>query len=231
MINEYVVIDVETTGLHPRSDRIIEIGMLKVKEGQVVATYETLVNPAMEISAFVTGLTGITQEELTHAPYIQDVIEDIIAFAEDLPIMGHQISFDYAFVKKAAVQNGFRFEKSGIDTLKLARKYATSVERKTLESLCTHYGIEHTAHRAKGDALATHMLYEKLLEEYPGAKEEGLVQLQYQVKKESPITKRQIERLQELITRHDITFVYELEKLTKNEGSRFIDQILATYGR
>lgn len=231
MINEYVVVDVETTGLHPKSDRIIEIGMIKVRENKVVEEYETYVNPAMEIGEFITGLTGITQKDLAQAPYIEDVMEQVITFVEDLPLMGHQIGFDYAFLKKAAVQNGFSFEKYGLDTLKIARKYATNIESKTLESLCSHYGIAHKAHRAKEDALATHMLYQKLLEEYPQAKEERLVQMQFQVKKEGPITKRQIERLQELVTRHNVDFGYDMEKLTKNQGSRFIDQILATYGR
>lgn len=233
-MDSFVCIDLETTGLNPKSDKIIEIGALKVRNGFVEDRYETFVNPGRSLEEITISITGIQEKDLKKAPEIGTIIGDFIDFTEDLPLLGHSVLFDYSFIKKAAVNHNFSFERNGIDTLRIARAYLTQLPSKNLGQLCQFYNIDHNAHRAMGDVEATYKLYLKLLQEFEGKDENLLFQpkpLNYQVKKESPITRAQKERLYLLIERHKIETEYQIDKLTKNEASRYTDQILAKYGR
>ncbi|MFI3177860.1 MAG: 3'-5' exonuclease, partial [Eubacteriales bacterium] len=194
MVNKYVAIDLETTGLRAKHDKIIEIGAVKIENGEIIDTYVTFVNPGLQISDFTKNLTNISQEELEGAPYIQEVLDEFLEFVGEYPLLGHQISFDYAFLKKAAVQEGKTFEKVGMDTLSLARMYLQEEKSKKLVDLCKSLGICHNAHRALDDARAAHELYQLLL-----AKNEQVGQcqptpLQFQVKREAPASPRNKER-------------------------------------
>ena len=95
MINTYISIDLETTGLNPKQDRIIEIGAIKVVEGKIMDTFSTLVNPGCSLEERIVELTGIRDEELADAPYIEEVFPKLEAFLEDLPLLGHSILFPY----------------------------------------------------------------------------------------------------------------------------------------
>ena len=112
MINTFVALDIETTGLNPAEDKIIEIGMAKISDGE-------LVNPGIRISERITMISGITDDMVEGKPAITEIISDIVDFTKDMPILGHNVIFDYSFIKKAAVNSGLDFKKSGIDTLKL----------------------------------------------------------------------------------------------------------------
>lgn len=233
MTDTYTVLDLETTGLNPKQDRIIEIGAVKVCAGKVTDSFQTLVNPGRVLEERVCELTGIRNEMLQEAPEIEMVLQPLLDFIGEDVLVGHRILFDYSFVKRAAVNHKLVFEKKGIDTLKLARKFLPELESRRLEYLCTYYGISHTAHRALGDAQATAVLYEKLAELFYEADEKAFqpIPLVYQVKKETPITKPQKERLYKLLDKHRITIEYNVDKLTRNEADRIIDRILAKYGR
>lgn len=233
MTDTYTVLDLETTGLNPKQDRIIEIGAVKVCEGKVVERFQTLINPGRVLEERVCELTGISNEMLTDAPEIDAVLKSLLAFVGDDVLVGHRILFDYSFVKKAAVNHKLVFEKKGIDTLKLSRRFLPELESRKLEYLCTYYGISHTAHRALGDAEATNALYQKLVELFYKTDEKAFVPvpLIYQVKKETPITKPQKERLYKLLDKHRITIEYNIDTLTRNEADRIMDRILAKYGR
>lgn len=233
MTDAYTVLDLETTGLNPKHDRIIEIGAVKVRDGKVTDQFQTLINPGRILEQRVCELTGIHNEMLKEAPQIETQIEPLLAFIGDDVLVGHRILFDYSFVKKAAVNQKLNFEKKGIDTLKLARKFLPELESRKLEYLCTYYGIRHQAHRALGDAQATAVLYDKLVELFYEADEKAFqpIPLIYQVKKETPITKPQKERLYKLLDKHRITIEYDVDKLTRSEADRTIDRILAEYGR
>ena len=131
------------------------------------------------------------------------------------------------------VTNKRSFERQGIDTLRIARRFLPQLEHRTLEFLCKHYEIPHTAHRALEDAKATNMLYQLFVNDFYN-EEEPCFKLQpliYQVKKETPITKPQKERLYRLLEKHGIVPDYDVEKLTRSEASRHTDKILAMYGR
>ena len=168
------------------------------------------------------------------APGMEEILGEILAFMEELPLLGHQIQFDYGFLAQAAVNQGIRLEKDGIDTLALCRALMPAGERKNLSSACRYFGIDQeNAHRALSDALCAHRLYQKLKEQYP-EEENGLFlakKLRYKAKKERTASKRQKEYLQDLIKYHRINLDVEPDSLTKNQASRLIDSILGTHGR
>lgn len=233
MTDTYVALDLETTGLTPKRDRIIEIGAVKVENGRETGTFTSLVNPGRALEERIRMLTGITDEMLAQAPEEDAVLPGLLSFIGDNILVGHRILFDYSFVKKAAVNRNLVFEREGIDTLKLARKFLPDLESRRLPDLCTYYGMAHTAHRAVNDAQAASRLYRKLTEIfYEGNEKEFLPQpLVFQVKKETPATKSQKERLYKLTEQHRIMIDYSIDRLTKSEASRITDQILAEYGR
>lgn len=230
----YVCVDLETTGLNPKTDKIIEIGAVRVENGVRTEVFETFVNPACILPPKITELTGITDEELKGAPDIADVLPDFMEFLREDVLLGHSVLFDYSFIKKAAVNNRIKFERMGIDTLKIARRFLPELESRSLDFLCGHYAIPHKAHRALADAEATCLLYDRLWESFGNGEDTAAfapVALQYQAKRETPATPAQKERLYKLITKHKIVVEYELEKLTRSEASRYTDRILAKYGR
>lgn len=233
-MTEYVALDLETTGLEPSKDRIIEIGAVKVREKKVVGEYSTLINPQMKISENITELTGISNDMVMGKPYITDVLGDLLNFCEDLPLLGHNLLFDYSFVKHQTVNAGMKFEKMGVDTLKLARVLLPELPSKSLQKLRIYYEIpQKNAHRALEDARTTFLLYERLREEFEEKESKMFqaVRLLYKVKKHSPITASQKRYLQDLIKYHKIELDRELESLTRNEASREIDKILSNYGK
>lgn len=165
-MKEYVSVDVETTGLAPKQDKIIEIGAVRVRDGQIVESFTSFVNPGRILPAHITELTGILQEQVDEAETMESVLPAFLEFAGDLPLVGHRILFDYGFLKRAAVNMRLDFERSGVDTLKLSRQFLSELPSRRLSALCEHFEIPIQAHRALEDARATHILYEKLLELY-----------------------------------------------------------------
>lgn len=234
MLESYVVVDLEMTGLRAKTDRILEIGAVKVENHQVTATYQKMINPGIKIPKEVQELTGITQEMAETGVPEQEAVEGFFAFCGELPLVGHNILFDYSFLKQYAVNHKESFEKSGIDTLKLARKFLLELEKKTLDYLCEYLKIERSHnHRALEDAKATHVLLEYLWENYGKQEPEAFkaIPLVYRAKKQSPATERQKRYLKELAEYHKISLDVDLESLTKSEASRRTDKILAQYGK
>lgn len=236
--DSYVCIDLETTGLDPKRDKIIEIGAVKVEHNVVVGEWETFVNPGRKLEERIVELTGIHDSQLENAPQIAEILSEFLAFIGENVLLGHSVLFDYSFVKKAAVNEKRSFERQGIDTLKIARKYLAELESRSLGCLCQYYGISHNAHRALEDAKATVALYRKLAECFQEKEEaEGEKSLfrpkplLYHAKRDTPITISQKEQLYKLADKHKLILDYEIDKLTRSEASRKIDRLLAEYGR
>ncbi len=231
----YVCVDLETTGLNPKTDKIIEVGAVKVENGRIVRVFETLVNPGRPIPENVRQLTDICTARLQNAPKIEEVLPDLLDFLGDSVLLGHQVLFDYSFIKKEAVNHKKSFEKTGIDTLRIARKFLPDLESRSLGFLCRHYAIPHRPHRALQDAQAACALYDRLWEEFGEAEDAVKLftpkPLLYQAKRETPITPSQKERLYKLLVRHKLNIEYNLDALTRSEASRYTDRILAKYGR
>ncbi len=235
MITSFVCVDVETTGLNAKEDRVIEIGAVKVVEGKITAKFQSFLQPGRPIGARIEALTGITDEMLCGAPLAKEVMPKFSEFCGELPLLGHNLIFDYAFLKKAMVNEKLKFEKEGIDTLRIARKYLPELESRRLEFLCQHFQIAHTAHRALGDALATCQLYARLCNLfYERAVEEQCnvflpTPLLYNVKKETPITISQKEQVQRYCKKLGITLDRDLNLMTRSEASKFLEKYHLEY--
>lgn len=234
MLDEYVAVDLEMTGLRARTDRILEIGAVKVKQGQVMDTFQRLVNPKMKLPEEIISLTGITNQMAAEGCDTDSAVQEFFAFAEELPMVGHNVIFDYSFLKQYAVNHGMLLEKEGIDTLKLARKFLPEAEKKTLDYLCECLNIRRNAnHRALEDARAAAKLLEYLKREFGDTEPQAFIPkyLQYKAKKQQPATRQQKERLRELVEYYKIELNRELNSLSRSEVSRITDQIYSRYGR
>ncbi len=233
-MNSYIAIDIETTGLEPKLDKITEIAALKVLRGQVTDRFVTLVNPGRRLGPRIVELTGITDEMVAGAPDIGAVIGPLTAFCGDLPILGHNVIFDYGFLKRAAVNAGLEFEREGIDTLGLCRCFMPAGNKKNLAAACGFYNISQAqAHRAEADALSAHLLFQELLSRYSGKEQELFTpkSLFYKAKRDQPATKRQKDYLRDLIKCHRIDITVQIDSMGRSEVSRMIDQIISQYGR
>jgi DNA polymerase-3 subunit epsilon/ATP-dependent DNA helicase DinG len=155
-----VALDLETTGLDPQTDAILEIGARRFDGNRVEDEFSTLINPGRHIPEFISGLTGISDEMVRQAPSIRDVLEGLVAFIGDSPILGHNIQFDLSFFKKYKL-----FElNERLDTYELAAVLLPSANRYNLGSLVQALGVALPAtHRALDDARATHGVYQRLL--------------------------------------------------------------------
>lgn len=201
MLKSYIAFDLETTGLDPMNNEIIEIGALKVRDGKVSERFMEFIKPQELISPAITGLTGISNDMVASARPARSVITDFIDFCEEDILIGHNIIFDYSFTKCTAAREGLPFEKMGIDTLKIAKKVHPELESKSLSALCEHYKIENkAAHRAYFDALATAKLYQTLSHyfEPDNPKTFKPTQLTYKIRKPQPATPKQLALLERL---------------------------------
>lgn len=234
---KYIAVDIETSGLSPIKDKIIEIGASLYVDGEVQKTFSSLVKPQLaSLPERITELTGITEEMLADAPLESEVMQQFLEFAgeEDIPLLGHNVLFDYSFLKVAAGRLGREFGRNGFDTLRLARLCHPELPSKTLAAMCEYYHIENEhAHRAYEDAIAAAELFEKLksefLEKYP--KEFESETLIYKEKKQEPITPKQVRFLKAIIEYHHLELTPDYESMTKSEASRLVDTLLAKHGR
>ena len=157
-----VSLDLETTGLDPARDAILEIGAVKFRGEEVVKEYRTLVHPGRPISPFITDLTGITQADVEReGRSLFDVLPELTDFAGSLPIVGHNVAFDLGFLSRQRVLT----RNESIDTFELAGILVPHAGRYGLGALARELGITLPAtHRALDDARVTHALYVKLFE-------------------------------------------------------------------
>lgn len=234
MIYDYIALDVETTGLNPAKDKLLEIGAAKVQDGKVCETYGTLINTGMPVPVRIQQLTGITDEMRKTGKPAGAAIREFLSFCGELPVLGHNVQFDFGFLKQTAVNEGLSFEREALDTLKIARRVLPDIPSRTLTAMCAHYQIDPgNSHRALDDALSAHKVLWKLWEQFgtqdPGAF--GLHPLVYTAKKQSPITNSQKRYLNDLMKYHRIETDTCIENLTKSEASRMIDRIILQYGK
>lgn len=157
----FVVLDLETTGLSPQRDQIIEIAAVKYVKGVKSDVFSMLVNPGFEISPLITGITGITNEDLANASDISTVLPALISFLGKAPVVGHNInSFDKKFLQVAYEASGKEFKNRTIDTLPLARKALPDLPHHRLEDLKNELNISvDISHRALPDVYTTAEVY------------------------------------------------------------------------
>ncbi len=229
-----MALDLETTGLRPTQDRILEIGAVRVSEGRMTDGYSCLIDHGLPIPARITELTGITEEMTRGQAELRSAVEGFLDFAGDAVLLGHNVRFDYSFMKRNVVNLGGSFERQGLDTLAIARVCLPSLESKSLDKLAAWYRIpEEHHHRALDDAKTAARLYEcmraEFEEKYPALFTPS--QLQFKVRREGPATNSQKGYLRDLLKYHKIDCNVKIDQLTKNEASRMIDGIILRYGK
>lgn len=164
---DYVVLDLETTGLSPVFDEIIEISAIRVREHQAAETFSTLVNPGVPIPRSATNINGITNEMVKDAPPLRKALEEFLLFAADDILVGHNIhTFDILFLQNGASRAlGRSLPNDYVDTLYLARNCLPQLYRHRLTDLAEHFHINtQGAHRALNDCVMNQLCYEKMRE-------------------------------------------------------------------
>ena len=159
MHGELIALDLETTGLNPSSDEIIEVGLARFRDGEVVEVYQSLVKPSIPIPSDITHLTNIHQEDVDDAPGIDEILPAMRSFFADTTVIAHNVGFDRSFLRK----HDLLARNEAIDTFELASIVLPSAPRYSLGSLVSQLDINlERAHRALDDAVATGHLYWRL---------------------------------------------------------------------
>jgi DNA polymerase-3 subunit alpha (Gram-positive type) len=161
--DDYVIFDIETTGLDPFNDKIIEIGAVKVKNNKIVDEFNYLINPNIKLSDTIINITGITDEDLKDKMSIDEVLPKFIDFIGCLPLLAHNNSFDLSFINENIKKlNLNKLNNTMVDTLELSRKYLTHMYNHKLETLKKYYNIKEVSHRAVGDCRTTNYVYQEI---------------------------------------------------------------------
>jgi len=162
---EFAVLDFETTGVSGKKNRVIEIGIVQVKNLEIIDSYQTFINPGLLVPYYITRITGITDADLYDAPYFEDVTSEVLDFIGDSILVAHNLPFDHSFLKNEFMRaDTFLPQMNSLCTLKLARKMFPELKSKSLGNLVKHFGIKHKdVHRALGDAMATAKLLIKMI--------------------------------------------------------------------
>ncbi len=170
-LKDYTVLDIETTGMSPNYNKIIEISAIKVRNGKEVDTFSKLINPHEKIPFFIMSLTGITTEMTENeGEELEDVLVSFKDFLEDDIIVGHNVNFDVNFlydnfsnVLDEPLKNDF------VDTLKISRKLLPDLDHHRLDDLTDYYGIRaRNKHRALNDCDLTNKVYNKMCKDVLG---------------------------------------------------------------
>lgn len=172
--DDYVVIDLEATGVDTLKDMITEIAAVRVIGGKIVDEFSTLINPKIEIPERIVELTGINNEAVLTAPVIEEALPDFNDFISSYPLVGHSITrFDMKMLYRHTYEHfGYTITNDYIDTLPYARHVLGRVKGLSLAALCEHYEIDNEgAHRALNDCRRNQAVYERLKSEPPSGRE------------------------------------------------------------
>ena len=162
--SEYVVFDIETTGLSPRFNKIIEIGAVRIKDGKIQDTYSRFVNPEVPIPYSITKLTSINDNMVLDAPTIETVLPEFLEYVGDAILVAHNAGFDTGFIKEYAKKQGLEFDYTIVDTMTLAHILIPELGKYTLDRLCKQFNVSlENHHRACDDAAATAEIFVKML--------------------------------------------------------------------
>ena len=162
--SEYVVFDIETTGLSPKFNKIIEIGAVRIKDGKIQDTYSRFVNPEVPIPYSITKLTSINDGMVMEAPTIEEILPEFLEFVGDAILVAHNASFDTGFIKEFAKRQGLEFNSTIVDTMTLAHILIPELGKYTLDRLCKQFNVSlENHHRACDDAAATAEIFVKMV--------------------------------------------------------------------
>lgn len=153
MFDNYCLVDVETTGGSPTKERIIEIGIVKVENGNIVSEYKSLINPGVQISQFILDLTGITLDEIYSAPTFEEIAQDVFDMLDGSVFIAHNVGFDYAFIKNEFRRLGVNYNSQIFCTARLSKALYPEYRHHNLASIIERFSFNVDArHRAYDDA-------------------------------------------------------------------------------
>ena len=156
--NIFVAIDVETTGLSPIDNELIEVSAIKYDGNVKLETFTTLIKPKVKIPYYITNITGITNEMVEDSPYVEEIMPKLISFIGTNTIVAHNAQFDYKFIQNYS-NNAFTQNKV-IDTVPIGRKLYPSLPNHKLGTIAKHIGItEDGFHRAEFDCECCAKIY------------------------------------------------------------------------
>ncbi|SHE93187.1 DNA polymerase-3 subunit alpha [Caldanaerobius fijiensis DSM 17918] len=162
--SEFVVLDIETTGLNSRKDCITEIGAVKIRGKEIVDRFSTFVNPGVKIPDNIVKLTGITDDMVKDAPSVEQVMKEFKAFVGKAVLVAHNAEFDITFIKGKAQMSGIQFDNPVLDTLQLARGMFPDLKNHKLDTVAEFLNVDlKNHHRAVDDAQATADIFIKCL--------------------------------------------------------------------
>ena len=151
---EYCVLDIETTGLSFKTEKITELGAVKLKNGEIIDTFESFVNPEKPIPDKIVQITNITDDMVKDAPTIEEILPKFIEFMGDSVLVAHNASFDIGFIRYNAEQIGYKLDNTYIDTLRLAKELFPDYKKYKLGIIAENLGIKvEVAHRALDDVI------------------------------------------------------------------------------
>lgn len=164
LLDNYIIFDIETTGLDSSYDEIIEIGAIRIENNKIVNKFQSLVKPNRVIDDYISELTGITNDMLIDAPLIEDVLPQFIEFVGNEILIGHNVNFDINFVYDNLYRNNYKvLTNDFIDTMRLSRKLLSELSHHRLTDLAEYFNIDYSNnHRALKDCEITLSVYEKL---------------------------------------------------------------------
>lgn len=164
---KFVFVDIETSGPRVTTDRIIEIGVIRVEEGRVVERFESLINPQTYIPPFIEKFTGISPNMLTDAPSFADIKDKLVELMADCTFVAHNVRFDYGFIKNEFQRVGLPFSPKHFCTVRLSRYLYPQERRHNLDELITRFGFDgYPRHRAMGDAEIIWRFFERMQNEW-----------------------------------------------------------------
>ncbi|MGH7203483.1 MAG: exonuclease domain-containing protein [Candidatus Levyibacteriota bacterium] len=157
-------VDIETTGMRSSSDRIIEIGILRVEDNKLTKSFKSLINPESYLPKEITSLTGITTQELEHAPTFRSIKDEIVDILQDCIFVAHNVRFDYAFLKHELLRENITYSAKHFCTVRLSRLLFPHWERHNLDAVIKECGLScQNRHRAYDDAQVLYDFYMHLL--------------------------------------------------------------------
>ncbi|TYQ13037.1 UNVERIFIED_CONTAM: DNA polymerase-3 subunit alpha (Gram-positive type) [Acetivibrio alkalicellulosi] len=163
--SDFVAFDIETTGLNADKDKITEIGAVKIRNGKVIDTFSTFVNPEIPIPSHITKLTGITNEMVQRAPVINEVLSEFLDFIKGAVLVAHNASFDMGFIRVNCGKIGKNHCYTVLDTLELSRQMFPQLKKHKLNLVANHLGVKlENHHRALDDAMACGEILIKCIE-------------------------------------------------------------------
>lgn len=243
--DNYVVVDTETTGLDVSYDSIIELSALKIENQNIVDDFSTLVKPAPRykynnisgkfdrpeyVCAFITKLTGITNEMLLDAPEIKDVLPDFFRFIGNSVVVGHNVNFDINFLYEASM-NVFNlpFTNDFIDTMRISRKLLPELKHHRLSDISEYFGLSYDgAHRALTDCMLTNTCFSSL-KKLAYSKYKSIYDFKNEFKKTVKILKSKdiTTDITEFDSSHPLygkccVFTGALEKLTRKDAMQLV---------